>query len=943
MHGFINVSLERKIRITNRQKWGEAMTIEEMRSIMLRKVVPEEVVPQNVINCLIDEDAEPPKLDAFTFLMRLRALGIGSDDFLNLLEGCGAPKSVVNKISQNPAMNLQGLILTLENSGLTSDDYTRMLLTARQVWERTLTLRLEKSEKISREIEQETESDSDEEGVKEYGEPSDVGFEPQEEAETEYIEDGGNDEEYDANYDDYDEDMREMSFTAVFDKINTEMREGTFPKPEILSDAEPQSADDEEISKENTEAPAETYYSADEPVTDNAEEIGGDTELSFAEAFDKIKNEKQNEPTNKDLTAETSIAPDISERPETDRGSTFEISAGLTGKTVGDTTTLIQIDEEMLRENFGKFSLQSESSDENEPKGTSEKLLKTARQQKSRSVEEDEPESSEEYEETAEEYDESAGNEPGENGENYKDDEEDENDGYNESSESERRAYHKGAIIGAAVGAAALVGAGFFIGEFLSGKDAKNLHYAADNYEIFDKIRYAYNDSFPGGSAASDIGEDHHTIFGDLLISGDNDKKELCSFLIGTGSYSITEEAISASIVENGTVIPLDDLIPPENSHFVAAFDDNGELYAIFSGKQSGYMKIADGKAEYTVRQDGILTDYELSDGEMRLGTVYTPVFGHTFNINNEDMYLPKIGTDAPEPIPPQKVIITDAKGYSYGVSAEYSTENGSVNDACAIIGDPVTASADGRFALNENNGDTGDTVDNGSNKDKGLLVKANGDKLDAKQTETLLHAAFGKNGCAVIEKTDENISGNVKLLDNNFKSASVLTGITEKISGMWFDGEFLTINGSTDSVFVVDCTKLSAPEPLKLRSADGIVSGSSALICEVTDASFVITRYDLKEGKAEKAGEYSKELTADQLKTVKRGAQNTAVIDGSKSGMAYSYFDGVSVISEYVVFDGGSQPEVVSVFDDKTGFTAAFKDGNAIKAVCAEGVKVLQ
>ena len=122
------------------------MTIDEMRDKMREKVVPEEVVPQNIINCLIDEDAEPPKLDAFTFLTRLRALGIGSADFLNLLEGCGAPESVVEKIRQNPAMNLQGLILTLDNSELTSEDYTRMMLVARQVWERTLTVRLEKSE-----------------------------------------------------------------------------------------------------------------------------------------------------------------------------------------------------------------------------------------------------------------------------------------------------------------------------------------------------------------------------------------------------------------------------------------------------------------------------------------------------------------------------------------------------------------------------------------------------------------------------------------------------------------------------------------------------------------------------------------------------------------------------------------------------------------------------
>ena len=90
------------------------MTVGEMRRIMLEKIVPESVVPQNMVNFLIDENAELPDPDAYTFLNRLRSLGIGSADFVYLLEGCGAPKAAVDKIKANPAMNLQGLILTLE-------------------------------------------------------------------------------------------------------------------------------------------------------------------------------------------------------------------------------------------------------------------------------------------------------------------------------------------------------------------------------------------------------------------------------------------------------------------------------------------------------------------------------------------------------------------------------------------------------------------------------------------------------------------------------------------------------------------------------------------------------------------------------------------------------------------------------------------------------------
>ncbi|MDE6031671.1 MAG: hypothetical protein K2G32_08635, partial [Oscillospiraceae bacterium] len=119
------------------------MNVVQLRDYMAEKVIPEKVMPQNIAEFLMDEEAELPELNAFTFLNRLRSLGIGSADFLYLLEGCGAPAEAVERIRRNPAMNLQSLIITLDSSGLNSQDYTRMLYTARQMWERTLTMRLE--------------------------------------------------------------------------------------------------------------------------------------------------------------------------------------------------------------------------------------------------------------------------------------------------------------------------------------------------------------------------------------------------------------------------------------------------------------------------------------------------------------------------------------------------------------------------------------------------------------------------------------------------------------------------------------------------------------------------------------------------------------------------------------------------------------------------------
>lgn len=119
------------------------MTVSEIRSLMLEKVIPESLLPQNISVCLMDENAALPELDAFTFLNRLRSLGIGSADFLYLLKGCGAPEEAVSRIEQHPDMNLQTLIVTLEGSGFTPKDYTRMLYTARQLWEHTITMRID--------------------------------------------------------------------------------------------------------------------------------------------------------------------------------------------------------------------------------------------------------------------------------------------------------------------------------------------------------------------------------------------------------------------------------------------------------------------------------------------------------------------------------------------------------------------------------------------------------------------------------------------------------------------------------------------------------------------------------------------------------------------------------------------------------------------------------
>lgn len=888
------------------------MTIEELRSAMRRKVVPEEVVPQNVISCLIDEDAEPPKPDAFTFLMRLRALGIGSTDFVNLLEGCGAPDAVVAKIKQNPAMNLQGLILTLENSELDSDDYTRMLLTARQVWERTLTLRLEKSETLSHIID-EYENEAPEE-------PN-----PEKPEEPEELEEDPIQEEYEEEFDpQYDEDMREMSFTAVFEKISAEIKAGkiTPPDPEDNPEEAP-----EEIT-EKAPAKPEREPEPDDNVAD----------LSFTAAFDKIKAEKK--------LAFAEEIDNLAEKTE-EQSRTLENTLDNILEKAPEKTSGI-IDEKLEEEIVKTPEPEPEPIKKPAKNPFAEEIVKTARQKERERILEElsqEEEDEAEEEEFDEEYDEEYNEEYDEEYDGDNDEEYDEED-YDE--EKDRRSSRKGAIIWAASGAAILLCAGAIIGVTVgknSGNKSKSLDYAKDSSEIFEKIAAAYGAETPGGASPSELSPDYSTLFGDLLISGEGGNS-LGSFTLNSEIYSVTEGAVSANIVENGTLRSLADVTPPEKSRFVAAFDEGGKLYALFSGKQSGYVKISGGKAEYTVKQDGVLTDYEFSGGEMKLGTVYTPIFTETFSVTDESMYLPKTGTATLDVIiPAESIIMTDTTGYSYGVSAAFSIEDGQRKTACAVIGNPVAASADGRFALNSD--------------EYGILVNTNGKKPEARSTEKLLRAAFCKDGGAILEEktASESADGNPESSDNNsgandvnkvtllngeLKPASILSGVPETITGMWFDGAILTISGDGNSILRVDCAELDKPNPLTLKTAVGVTAEHSALTFETYGNTLVITRYDLENGKVVKLCEYTKELPSEQLATLKLGDPKTAVVNGAQSGIAYSWFDGVSVVSEYVAFASGQTPKTETLFDDSTGFTAAFASDGRISAVCGEGVKTL-
>lgn len=941
------------------------MTVGEMRRIMLGKVVPESVVPQNIVDFLIDENAELPEPDAFTFLNRLRGLGIGSADFLYLLEGCGAPQEAVDKIKANPAMNLQGLILTLESSGMTSKDYTRILYTARQIWERTLTLRLETSERISGG--EYPDDNATDEAYAEYEEPSfekvmditmtdlkipntvkssvnsnfsETAAMPSVSAaadENPNIPDpysGATEELMSVDFDNYD-----------FDNTNTVSLEATVDFGRVAAD-ESVSGDgipevggyaNREKSMPEIDSPREsnTVFAESEPVSGYTSEIHKQSEpfevhiASYDEPFNEPADIYDNEHgsfTN-DRTSEIGYAQDehiidsddiVAVSPDDfheKRRERFEVKINydddepaavprqpnIQNRTApqqynGETTMIVPIDQTALRENLAGLGNGADKPDDRYDRnydraGTAE-LPKTARQlpKKKREL--------------------------------------DDNDYNYEREESKRTRgatskIHKGAVITAAVGAAALIGVNVALGVYLNSQKAKPITYAKTADAVFTEIYYAHADNVSGGDMISEYQTDYSKVFGNLLICGSG----LGTFTSGNSVYSVSDSKITASVFQDGELTSLGRFEPADGTKFVAAFEADNSLIAVYSGNECGYLKIQGEQTVYTVRQSGELTDFKIENGEVKIGSVYTPRFYETFNAEMTDVYLPKAGVNA-DIITPQNIILSNTKGYSYAISASYSLNAGAVNSAKAAIGNPVYASADGEFVMN------GSETKRNVTTEYGLLINANASSDDGaavtKRCEKVGCAASFAGGCAVYE------DGGIVLRGRNFENPVKLGNLAKTPTKLRFSDNVLIAADEDGIFFAADCSNINEPKPLKLTQASGNCDNNAAITLEARSDGVKLTRYVLENGTAKEISTFTRELSADQARTLVCGTANAMITRPDCCGAAYSYFDGVSVISEYVTLSDAS--EAATLFDDKTGFEYAFVMDGKIYAVCSKG-----
>lgn len=732
------------------------MTVSKLREYMLEKLIPEKVMPQNIMTFLMDEEAELPELDAFTFLNRLRALGIGSADFLYLLKGCGAPREAVEKIEQNPAMNLQKLIVTLEGSGLTPQDYTRMLYTARQLWERTLTMRLE----------------------------------------------------------------AETGERSIIDEASAE----DIDYPQAYSgnaEAEP--------------APCEQELSEFPDITQGDESCESDEEIQGGAV---------------QLAEETPL-------PEP--------------KNVPDGTG------EFIAVTADSFHIEIPDDDNDAVDEAAE-----------------EPE-------TADEPDEAFVFEPQERDER--------------SEIRENSPFRLGAVVASAIGAAVLFVLSAVLGAtgFEQLAEVIEAHYAADSAEIFGEIYSSYNSGILGGNNVCAMPSERLCRYGGLLVKSGG---QLGVYSQGDIAYAAEKERIEVYRLADGELTYLSEINPPNGCEFIRVFEQDGGVFAVFSGEVCGFTRLENGAAKFVSSQDGILTDISLGDGFIRFGSVYVPGFTESFSVEQDDHFLPAIGVGERSVIPPQSVLVSGEAGCGYAISVCYDLADGAPTECSAVLGNPVYASADGNMAVLMTDG--------------GSMLYGRGQQLVSEPEDELVTEAAGEvfacdydnNGLlATAERTENGVVVNLRA--RGLTPIAVLANFGGEISALELEDGILYIIGADGGVTAMNCTDPHKPEAVELTAATGTVRGEYALCEERTPSGIRFVLYGETEDGISELASYTKNLTAEELSTLETGGANTMYIGGADCcGVCYSYFDGVSVVSEYSLF--GKQRKISTLFDDKEGFVLA-------------------
>lgn len=785
------------------------MTVSKLREYMLEKVIPEKVMPQNIESILLsDGETELPDLDAFTFLNRLRALGIGSADFLYLLKGCGAPAHAIEQIERDPAMNLQSLIVTLDGSGLKSQDYTRMLYTARQLWERTLTMRLDElqAEKRTAAQEDDLQDNSAQDGdLREYSFDSGTDAAPAEE----------------------------------IDDNSAENAEFEVDSAETNADyaAEIPAADEgavDEMVLENAETSAETHADDTDFSADNGEEI---EQFAGEENVSDIESSEENIATeyNSEIHAADDADPQLN----------------INARVFTETTQFLKAD--------AYDELESEIEDETPT-------------------------------ETA--------TDDAENCEIARD------EIAPQPRSSHKNTWHKSALVAAAVGAACVCAAAAWA-ELTDFSAMSRVHFAQDSGELFAQIYNSYTNGIIGGENAIDYAAPSAALFGNTLV----ESIEGCAAVTnGDMVYFQSESALNVYSQNNDELSLYGEITPPDGAHFISLCEENGAIYALFSGEIGGAMRIDNGEEVFIAAQDGVLTDISFEQDEIHIGTIYVPPFSQSFTAQETEQYLPSAGGTL---IDPTSVLLCGQDGCAYAVAGSYSAENGALSSVVSIIGDPIFACADGTAAL---------AAEGGS-----VIVQPLQQPIISYTGRITAWAREGKLFAFAEQTTDPaNETGSAEitriyLRDSSFSALSAFENLAETPLSLTLSDGILLAQGDSGVILCANCADPTEPALISTEKKNGVIFGGRALYCEITSGGILIKVIDSTKTLAS----FDKALSAAELDTLKFGSAECAFASGADLyGMAYSYFDGVSIVSEYAIF--GSKITIKTLYDDKIGFTAA-------------------
>ncbi len=512
--------------------------------------------------------------------------------------------------------------------------------------------------------------------------------------------------------------------------------------------------------------------------------------------------------------------------------------------------------------------------------------------------------------------------------------------------EEDLPANHSGKIVAASIGACVLLGLGVAVDHtdfFTTEVKLPSAVMALDHTEIFNDIYTAYTAGSFGGESVILPSDSNGRVFGGLLIT---QPQELGVYNVGDSAFAAAPELITVYTEKDDSASILCEISPPEGAEFIDIVCNKELLAAVFADENSvGVAAYSDkGEVLYTIHQAGVLTDICIDKIDtISFGTVYTPDFSESFTIEQTEQYLPIISAGGKvQTVPADRIARTEgANGCSYAVYGEYSLADGSLISDAAALGDPVYSDAEKFMAVMK--ADSGyDIVIHGDSEEEPLLTTHINDLIacdmgdtvamilseDAEPYDSVIKADKEFNIVATAER-ESNGSTTIYLHSFDFERVAAVTNIPAAVTSIKMDQGMLYIYDENGVAMVLNVSDVHAPEIPELTAANGVIRGDYALCNSVTEGLLKLTLYKLEGDKATEVGSTTRAIEApeDELATMCNG--NTIYIGEDRYAAAYTYFDGVSVISAYALF--GRTNTSYTLFDDKNGFTAAIPLGNRL------------